>query len=373
MESGLNPFDLVRVSASFAIPGDFVAAARYGSGHINDSFALAFSQAGAPVRYLLQRINSAVFKDPAAVMDNISRVTVHLRAKLASQPDASRRALTLVPGRDGALKVVDPGGNTWRCYLFIEGASSHDVITHVDHARRAAAAFGAFQGLLIDLPGGRLREVIPDFHHTVRRFEALERAVAADTAGKARFCQPEIDFALGNSALAASLLDRQAAGLLPERITHNDTKISNVMLDDATGEGICVVDLDTVMPGLALYDFGDMVRTATSPTAEDELDLSRVRLRMPFFEALVEGYLSTAGAFLNPTERACLALSGQVITFEIGLRFLTDYLEGDVYYRVSKENHNLHRCRTQFALAADIGAKMAGMNAVVASVDTSIF
>ncbi len=372
MESGLNPFDLVRVSASFAIPGDFVAAARYGSGHINDSFALTFSQAGAPVRYLLQRINSAVFKDPAAVMDNIGRVTAHLRRKLAGLPDASRRALALVPGRDGAVKVVDSGGNTWRCYLFIEGASSYDIITHVDQARKAAAAFGAFQGQLIDLPGGRLRETIPDFHHTVRRFEALERAVAADRVGRVRFCRPEIDFALSSHALAASLLDRQAAGLLPERITHNDTKISNVMLDDATGEGICVVDLDTVMPGLALYDFGDMVRTATSPTAEDEQVLSRVSLRMPYFEALVEGYLTTAGAFLNPTERACLALSGQVITFEIGLRFLTDYLEGDVYYKVSNKSHNLHRCRTQFTLTADIGAKLGAMDAVVASFDTGI-
>lgn len=358
-------YDLRAIISEFRLHGDFVAGERYGSGHINDTFAIQLSQAGTPVRYILQRINHNVFKQPTAVMENIERVTAHLGRKMAGHPEGSRRVLTLVPARDGRPYVRDAAGNTWRCYLFIEKAATYDVITEVGQAEKAAAAFGAFQAMLVDLPGPRLNETIPNFHHTVSRFEAFERALAADTAGRARLCRPEIEFALARRALASALLDLQARGQVPERITHNDTKLNNVMLDDATGEGICVIDLDTVMPGLALYDFGDMVRTATSPAAEDEPDVRNVTMRLPFFEALVKGYLSTAGGFLNATERASLALSGQVITFEIGLRFLTDFLAGDVYFKVHKENHNLIRCRTQFALAADIERRRPDMDALV--------
>ncbi len=357
-------YDLKAIGSNFCIYGDFMRAGRYGSGHINDTFDATYNQAGTPVRYILQRINHNVFKNPVAVMENIQRVTAHLGAKMAGEPDGSRRILTLVPARDGRPYHQDAAGNTWRCYLFVEKATTYDLITDLSQAVKAAAAFGSFQGLLVDLPG-RLHETIVNFHNTESRFEALEKAIAADAAGRAKLCQPEIEFALKHKHLASALLDLQRKGLVPERVTHNDTKLNNVMLDDTTGDGICVIDLDTVMPGLALNDFGDMIRTATSPAAEDEQDLSKVTMRMPYFEALVQGYLSTAGKFLNQTEKDNLALSGQILTFECGIRFLADFLAGDVYFKVHKENHNLHRCRTQFKLAADIGAKLDAMNAVV--------
>jgi aminoglycoside phosphotransferase (APT) family kinase protein len=245
---------------------------------------------------------------------------------------------------------IDADGNFWRAYHFIENARTYDSVQSPAQAFQAAKAFGEFQRMLADLPAPRLHDTIPDFHHTPKRFAALERAIAADVAGRAILAKPEIDFALARKSICGVLLD---AGL-PERVTHNDTKINNVMLDDDTGEGICVIDLDTVMPGLVLYDFGDMVRTATSPGPEDERDLSKVNLQFPLFEALARGYLTSAAGFLTKEEKKHLAFSGKLITFEIGLRFLTDYLSGDTYFKVHREGHNLDRCRTQFKMVASI-------------------
>ncbi len=344
------------VGAAFQIPGAFQDARPYGNGHINDTYVAEYTQAGRKVRYIHQRINDRIFKQPAVIMDNIQRVTAHLRRKLAARhaPDMDRRALTLVPTRDDKPAYIDPEGKFWRTYVFIEEATSHDVITDPRQARQAAAAFGAFQEMLRDMPGPRLAETIPLFHHTPSRFAALEKAIAADSHGRASACRAEIDFCLARKAITGELIRLQESGLIPERVTHNDTKINNVMLDNATGEGVCVIDLDTVMPGLALYDFGDMVRTCTSPAAEDEKDLSKVVMRMPVFRELVEGYLSAAGSFLTPAERENLPFSGKLITFEIGIRFLTDYLSGDVYFKTHRPGHNLDRCRTQFALVASI-------------------
>ena len=208
------------------------------------------------------------------------------------------------------------------------------------------------------MPAPRLHDTVPDFHHTPSRFAKLEAAIAADSANRARFARPEIEFALQLKPMTEVLL---AAGL-PERVTHNDTKLNNVMLDDKTGEGICIIDLDTVMPGLALYDFGDIVRTSTSPAKEDGRDLSKVHMQFPMFEALARGYLSTAAEFLTKVERQHLAFSGKLITFEIGIRFLTDYLAGDVYFKVHREGHNLDRCRTQFKLVESIEHQEDQMN-----------
>jgi Ser/Thr protein kinase RdoA (MazF antagonist) len=230
-------------------------------------------------------------------------------------------------------------------------------------AFEAARAFGQFQKLLADLPGARLHDTIPDFHNTPKRFAAFQKAIAADSASRVNGAAKEIKFAFEHKPMTNILLD---AGL-PERVTHNDTKFNNVMLDDATGEGVCVIDLDTVMPGLALYDFGDMVRTTTSPAKEDEKDLSLVTMQFPMFEALVRGYLSTAAEFLTPAEKRFLAFSGKLITFEIALRFLADHLAGDVYFKVHRENHNLDRCRTQFKLVQSIEEQEHAMNKLVAS------
>jgi aminoglycoside phosphotransferase (APT) family kinase protein len=215
------------------------------------------------------------------------------------------------------------------------------------------------------LPPPRLHETIPDFHHTPKRFTALEQAIAADAAGRAALAKPEIEFARARKSITGILLDAN----LPERITHNDTKFNNVLLDDKTGEAVCVIDLDTVMPGLALYDFGDMVRTTTSPAAEDEKDLSQVTMQFPMFEALVRGYLESAGAFLTAAEREYLAFSGKVITFEIGIRFLADYLAGDTYFKVHREGHNLDRCRTQFRLVESIERQEEEMSRLVESIE----
>ena len=365
-------FDLKSIASNFCIYGDFVSGNRYGSGHINDTFEVTCSQAGTKIRYIIQRINRSIFKDPAGMMDNIQRVTSHLAAKFKSQPDASRRTLTVVPARSGAPCFKDAEGDFWRCYFFIEEALTLQVITDTGQAEKAAAAYGAFQRLLTDLPGGRMLETIPNFHNALMRFEALEKAVAADTAGRAKLCRPEIEFSLQHRQLAASVSHLQAQGLLPERITHNDTKLNNILLDETSGEGICVIDLDTVMPGLALYDFGDMVRTMVSPAAEDEPDLSKVQLRLPFFEALTRGFLSTAGSMLTQAEKDHLPLGGQLITFVIAIRFLTDFLSGDVYFKVHKENHNLLRARTQLELTAQIGRKMDELNAAVKRLDAQL-
>jgi Ser/Thr protein kinase RdoA (MazF antagonist) len=233
-----------------------------------------------------------------------------------------------------------------------------DVVESPAQAFAAAQAFGQFQKLLTDLPAPRLHDTIPDFHHTPKRFAALEKFVAADTGNRAALAKPEIEFALRHQAICGVLLDAQ----LPERVTHNDTKINNVLLDDATGEGVCVIDLDTVMPGLALYDFGDMVRTTTSPVKEDERDLTKVTMQFPMFEALVRGYLASASAFLTPAEKQQLAFAGKLITFEIGIRFLTDFLAGDPYFKIHREEHNLDRCRTQFKLVESIEQQEAQMN-----------
>lgn len=359
--------DLAAIVRAFPLLGHFRGGAPYGSGHINDTFAVVMDQAGTPVRYILQRINPRVFTDVPALMENIQRVTTHAGARAATTgaADASRRALTLVSARDGLPYHRDADGGWWRCYLFIERARTYDLVETPQQAAAAARAFGEFQRLVVDLPGKRLNETIPFFHHTRRRFAALQGALAADAHNRAARARAAIEFALQHESLADVLLDLQSRGEIPERVTHNDTKFNNVMLDDATHEGVCVIDLDTVMPGVALNDFGDMVRSATNSAAEDERDLNRVHARLPIFQALVEGYLSAARPFLNDAEVAHLAVSGQVITFEIGVRFLTDFLAGDVYFKTKRPDHNLDRAANQFAIVRSLRAQQSEMESIV--------
>jgi Ser/Thr protein kinase RdoA (MazF antagonist) len=356
--------DAEAAATHFEFCGAALGLAPHGGGHINDTFLVTCEAQGAPVRYILQHINRHVFRDPVAVMQNIERVTAHLAAQAAGKPDGERRALHLVPARDGRNWYVDEQGETWRAYRLIENARTYETATSADQAFQAARAFGRFQQQLSNLPPPRLNETIPDFHSTPKRFAALEQAIAADVVGRATMAKPEIEFARSRQSITGVLLDAN----LPERITHNDTKFNNVLLDDKTGEAVCVIDLDTVMPGLALYDFGDMVRTTTSPAKEDEQDLSLVTMQFPMFEALVRGYLETAGAFLTPAERKLLAFSGKLITFEIGIRFLTDYLGGDTYFKVHREGHNLDRCRTQFKLVESIERQEEEMNSLMESI-----
>jgi hypothetical protein len=342
--------NLGALARQFQIDGEFATVRSYGTGHINDTYCAVFYHQGLPTRTLLQRINTAIFKDPADLMENIRRVTSHVAAKLSCQPGGDRRVLALILTREGQAWHHDEDGGCWRMYRFVEQSHTYDSVQRPQQAFQAAAAFGQFQNLLADLPAPRLNDTIPDFHNTVMRLAALVRAVAADQANRARGAKPEIEFAFAHQSIAGVLVSAK----LPERVTHNDCKLNNVLFDDTTGQALCVIDLDTVMPGLSLYDFGDMVRTATSPAQEDEPDLAKVSMQLPMFEALVRGYLSTAGKFLTHDEKQHLAFAGKLLAFEQGIRFLADYLAGDPYYKIHRPSHNLDRCRTQFKLLQSI-------------------
>lgn len=359
--------DQVReVVAAFRIPADFVLAVPYGSGHINDTFAVTMSQGGTPVRYIVQRINDRIFKRPDLLMENILRVTAAARTQMQSAADATRQTLTVIPAVDGAPYVRDADGHYWRAYVFVENSCSVDEVETPEQAYQAACAFGRFQETVANLGGERLHETIPDFHNTPMRMAALAQAIKDDICGRVAGCKAEIDFALSHKDEASTLVSMHKAGALPERITHNDTKINNVLFDVGSGEGICVIDLDTVMPGLVHYDFGDMVRTATSTAAEDETDVSKVVVRLDLFEALLRGYLESASGFLTPTEKEMLPFSGKLITLEIGVRFLTDFLQGDTYFKTKHPQHNLDRCRNQFQRVRSIEAQYAQMQKLVA-------
>jgi Ser/Thr protein kinase RdoA (MazF antagonist) len=359
--------DLAAICAAFPLGDNYVHGAPHGSGHINATFAVTLERNGMPQRYILQRINRRIFHDVPRLMDNISRVSAHVAAKLSQHPapQPPRQALTLVRTHRGENFHHAPNGECWRAYVFIEGASTHDVITSPQLAREAAYAFGEFQRQLADLPGPTLHETIPHFHDTPRRFHALERTIETDTHARAKSARAEIEFARQREALTTVLRALHARGDAPERVTHNDTKANNVMLDDATGRAVCVIDLDTVMPGLSLHDFGDLARSATNSAAEDDPDTGKVRAQLPIFEALVAGYLAATRDVLTPPEIAHLARAAELITFEIGVRFLTDYLAGDVYFRTTRPGHNLDRTRNQFALLASMEAQRGEMEAIV--------
>lgn len=339
----MSGFD--KIFNSFQILGDLLFAEPYGNGHINDTYRVNVSQGGAVISYLFQRINNRVFSNPVDLMENIERICSHLE-KGAS----SRNVLTLIKSKDGRPYVVDDEDNYWRAYIFIERALGYDIVETEKQAFEAAAAFGRFQALLSDIPGKRLKETIENFHNTPVRLEKFKKALRADSCSRAETVRREIDFYLSFENHVSELIDRITSGELPERVTHNDTKLNNVLLDIKTGEAVCVIDLDTSMPGLAAYDFGDLVRTSTCLAAEDEKDLSKVVVQRNLYEALIRGYLSTGSSFLTEEEVKSLVFGGILITYEVGLRFLTDYLEGDIYFKARYGDHNLVRSRMQMAL-----------------------
>lgn len=344
------------ISRQFQIYGDLHHVEPCKIGHINETYIATYNQGGAIVRYIHQKLNTDVFKDPDAVMNNIQRVTRHQRYKLekAGAPEASRRVLTVIPSASGRPYHRTDSGRYWRTFVFVEGVRTFESVANPAQAYEAGRAFGEFQIQLSDLPGERLAETIPHFHNSRRRFDAMIAAAEADVVRRVQYATAEIEFARDREKWVDLILKGMAKGQIPERVTHNDTKFNNVMLDAVSERAMCVVDLDTVMPGCALYDFGDMVRTTTSPTLEDELDLSKVQMRMPLFRQLCKGYLEAAGPMLTRRERALIAFSGKLMTFTIGLRFLTDFLCGDTYFRVHRPNHNLDRARTQFRLVESI-------------------
>lgn len=354
------------IAAAFQCPGEYLGEEPYGSGHINDTFKAYYNEGGREVHYIHQRVNHNIFKDVPSLMENIGNVTRHQRKKfeLTGEMDLDRRALTLIPTVDGKDYYRDGKGSYWRTYVFIENALGVDIVENTQQAFEAAKAFGEFQCQLADLPV-RLHETIPDFHHTRSRYDTLMQAIERDACNRAAGVKADIEFAVSREDLVDTVIDLMAAGEIPERVTHNDTKLNNVLIDTATGKGTCVIDLDTVMPGSVLYDFGDMVRSTTTTAAEDEPDASKIWMDIDYFEALVKGYLETASGFLVPKEKELLALSGRLITFEIGLRFLTDYLEGDTYFKTHREGQNIDRCRKQFKMVRSMEEQMDAMQKIV--------
>jgi thiamine kinase-like enzyme len=331
--------ELASVLASMGVT-DQTDVSRYGSGHINDTFKVETARG---VRYILQRVNTDIFP-PDILKSNVLRVTGHLKSKGVK-----------------SLEVVGYE-NPWRLYAFLEGYKSIDLVTNPAEAELAAGAFAKFQNDLADLPEPRLGDIIPKFHDTVDRLRQLDEAAAADVKGRKASVAAELAFIDARREDAAKIVNMMAKGEIPERITHNDTKINNVMLaEDGTN---VVIDLDTTMPGSALYDFGDMVRTSTAAAAEDEKDLSKVYSKKEYFEALVKGYLAQA-KFLTETEKSLLAFSGRLITLTIGIRFLTDYLAGDTYFRTAYEDHNLVRCRTQLKMVESMEEQAEEYEAIV--------
>jgi Ser/Thr protein kinase RdoA (MazF antagonist) len=346
------------IASRFRLQGTVVSIEPYGSGHINLTYLVCTD---APHRYILQRVNRHIFRNVPALMENIFAVTTHLARK---DPDP-RHVLTLVLTAEGAPYVMDAEGEYWRVYEFINGGICLNRAETADEFYQSAVAFGHFQTQLADFPAHTLHETIARFHDTPARFTALHAAVDADAAGRRGDVAAELAFALAREAEAGALMALLRAGELPLRVTHNDTKLNNVILDENDRTPLCVIDLDTVMPGLVAHDFGDSIRFGATTAAEDEADLSKVHFSLPLYQTYVRGFLGACGERLTPKERETLPLGAKLITLENGVRFLTDYLDGDHYYPVHRPEHNLHRCRTQFKLVSDMEASWAAMNAAI--------
>ena len=324
-------------------------AQRYGAGHINDTFAVWAADHSR--RWILQRINTDTFTDPAGLMENVTGVTSYLRREiLARGGDPDRETLNVVPTREGKPYYTDCEGGAWRAYLFVEGTVCLQKVENERDFYTAAETFGNFQNQLAGYPAATLHETIARFHDTPNRYANFEKALAADVMGRAREIGPEIAFIRAREADCHVLMDQLAAGVLPLRVTHNDTKLNNVLIDQATGKGICVIDLDTVMPGLSAYDFGDSIRFGANDCAEDEPDQSKVHFSLHLYEVFARGYLAAAGSAMTEAERRSLPWGAKLMTLECGIRFLTDYLEGDHYFKISRPAQNLDRARTQFTL-----------------------
>lgn len=356
-----------QVVPAFQTEGVLEEMCTHGNGHINETYKVSFRLGtGERRQYVLQRINTDVFKNPWELTENIENVTAFLRKKSERNGgDPLRETLSLIPVQSGGTLLEDAYGNYWRMYLFIEGTVCLENVEKTEDLYNSAFAFGNFQRLLSDFPATSLHEVIPNFHHTPGRYEDFNRAVQEDVCGRVESVAEEIRFIREReadlSAITACLVD----GSLPLRVTHNDTKLNNILFDAVTGKGICVIDLDTVMPGSALYDFGDAIRFGASTGAEDEKDLDRISCSLELFETYTRGYLKGCGGTLTEQEIRMLPMGAKLMTLECGMRFLTDYLQGDTYFRIHREEHNLDRARTQFKLVRDMEEKWEEMTKIV--------
>lgn len=357
--------------AAFALDtvtnGRLVSKNPYGNGHINDTFLLCYQTSeNAQKRYILQRMNHAIFKNPPQLMENMVHVTNYLRKKILSQGgDPERETLNVIKTKNGADWYQDSGKNYWRVFPFIENSMCMEKVENVKDFYDSAVAFGNFQRMLAEYPAETLHETIPNFHNTPSRFEDFEKAVQSGSKERVALAQKELSFVFDRRQDTSILTDLLSEGKLPLRVTHNDTKLNNILFDADTHKALCIIDLDTVMPGLSLYDFGDCIRFGANTGAEDETDLTKVGLDLTLFEAFTKGYLEGCKGSLTGKEIEMLPMGAKLMTFECGMRFLTDFLTGDHYFKVHRENHNLDRARTQFKLVADMEAKWDEMTAIV--------
>lgn len=354
------PFNLEKLCRLFDIKGEFVDYVVNTDGLINSTFVLTFNENGNIKKYTLQKVCTDIFKDPDGLMNNIVGVTKHIRKKNeeVNSPYANRCTLTFLPTIEGKYYYLDEGNACWRIYEFVDDVYTCNSIENENDFYNAGVAFGEFQNILADYDSASLVETIPNFHNTVSRFADFKKAVDDNLSGRLSNAEKEVEFALAREKDAHVLVDLINEGKLPLRVTHNDTKLNNILFDNKTNKGICIIDLDTVMPGLSLYDFGDSIRFGANTAAEDEKDVSKVSLSLELYEAYVKGYLSSAKHALTDLEKELLPFGAKIMTFECGIRFLMDYLNGDTYFHTDYDEHNLVRCRTQFALVADMEKKM---------------
>lgn len=365
--SDISEEKIRKIAEQFAFTGELVSWIPCGSGHINGTWLLRYRIGDmGSIKVILQKINVEIFQKPDELMENISGVTKHLKKKVIEKGgDPEREVLNLIPTKEGKNYLQDADGGCWRAYIFITDAISYDLVEKPEDFYESAVAFGRFQEMLADYPAETLHETIEGFHDTKKRFRTLKKAVECDSFRRVETVREEIDFAMQHEELAGVFGELLDKGEIPLRVTHNDTKLNNVMIDRFTGKGICVVDLDTVMPGLIMNDFGDAIRFGASTALEDEKDLSKVSCDMGLYETYVKGFLESCGDKLTAKEIELLPMGAKVMTYESGIRFLTDYLEGDHYFKTDRKGQNLDRCRTQFRLLSDMEKKWDIMQEIV--------
>ncbi|MFY0650590.1 MAG: aminoglycoside phosphotransferase family protein [Cyclobacteriaceae bacterium] len=363
--------DVTGVLRQFQIEGTVERHYPFGSGHINDTYRVETKEVNS-LNYLLQRVNHNIFKNVPKLIENIDRVTSHLRRKLHQVPgaDPDREVLTLIPTYQGAKFVQDEEGNYYRLYIFIEDHNAYDIVETVHQAQEAGKMFGRFQNFLSDIPGGPLYETIPDFHNIESRLDKLFEAVKVDKVGRVKKVKELLKFVEERADEMKILLNLYRDGDIPERVTHNDTKFNNVLLDKQDN-GLCVIDLDTIMPGIAHYDFGDSIRTGTNTAAEDEPDLYKVNMNIDLYEGYTRGYLEEMRS-LTDLEIQFLPLGAKLLPYMIGTRFLTDYLDGDNYFKIHREGHNLQRAKAQYKLLSSMEEQYARMQDIVSQVNADL-
>jgi len=349
---------LESIIAQFIIPGSFITVGRFGSGLINDTYLCEFDDIGKRRKFILQRINATVFKHPEKVMWNVETVTTHIVKRLRAEGIADPYAVTpaLINTRSGRSFLLDDDGAYWRMFHFIETGMVFDTVQDTKHAYEVGRCVGRFQSLVSGLSPDLLHDTLPGFHYTPKYLAAYDDAVNEDVAGRVAGIGAEMEFVFRRRKVAATLTELIVSKELPLRVVHNDPKVNNIMIHRESGEALCMLDLDTVKPGIVHFDFGDCVRSAANPAGENVKDLGSISIDMTLFEAITEGYLREAGSFLTKKELELLPQSVKVITFELCLRFLADYLRGDTYFKITYPTHNLHRARVQFRLLDSIEA-----------------